>query len=185
MDTLQIILMSVQIASAVWQFVEPLAAKGVEALVTDLKAKRAAGESMSLDEVKTLADKHGVDMNAALKIAEPTIMKVADEHVDHVAAGRMAFDLFGDIGSFFVDIRNYFADPATAAAIVNIEKIAEAIVCGIAAGAKLALSAEQIAEVSAGTTNEIYAISSLVCTALGGTPTGATATNVTAVTSVG
>lgn len=98
---------------------------------------------------------------------------------------------FSSIGSFFTSIRDFFAAPATIVAeqnlIATIEKVDEAIVCFIAGGAGLAASIE--AQVNAGPSNigtvtTIYTVSNAICVAMKGVPTGATATNVTAVTAV-
>lgn len=96
--------------------------------------------------------------------------------------------LFSALGSFFTSIRDWFADPKTQAAIVNVEHVAEAIVCDISAGAKLALGVEALVAVdgaAVAATGLVYASSALVCSALGGVPTGQTAINVSAVTKVG
>lgn len=98
---------------------------------------------------------------------------------------------FSSIGSFFTNIRDFFAAPATIAAeqnlIATVKEVDMAIVCAIASGSGLASSI--MSQVSAGqsisgTTNEVYVISSVVCQALGGTVTGKTATNVPAITAV-
>lgn len=98
---------------------------------------------------------------------------------------------FSSLGSFFTSFRNWWAAPETTQAVKNleatVETVAEAIVCDISAGAGLASSIMQ--QVNAdpstkGTTDKIYTVSSAVCQALRGTPTGQTASNVPAITSV-
>ena len=94
---------------------------------------------------------------------------------------------FSSLGSFFTNVRDWFASPATTAAVQNIEVVAEALICEI--GSAAALSATIMQQVGAGqstlgTTNKIYVASSTICSAMGGTVVGTASAPVKAVTSV-
>lgn len=189
MNPLSIALLATQIAGTLWPMIEPLAAKGIDALIADLKAKRPA----SMPEIKKLADHHGVDLEKVMAFAEPFVMGGVDGHAARMAtlpAGHMGLSFggfFSDIGSVFTAFRNWLADPKTTAAIENVETVAVALICELASVA--GLSASIMSEVGTGqsaqgTTNKIRVASSAICTALGGTLTGEKVSNAPAVTSV-